>query len=142
MDWSRAHRTHIQLRYSDTDMMGHINNAAYAQFLETARILYMQSLLPEPQGSALPVVLARLDLNYRREVHLGQQVEVELLTGAVGRSSWQYLFRILADGQLAADGLSVQVHLDPLTRRGAPLPGPLREALEAQLPLVAGGPHG
>ncbi|WP_424950816.1 acyl-CoA thioesterase [Deinococcus sp.] len=129
MDWSRAHRTRIQMRYSDTDMMGHINNAAYAQFLEIARMEYLAALLPA-DTAPLSVVLARLELNYRREVHLGQVVEVLTLPGRVGDSSWSYAFQIVADGALSSDGSSVQVHLDPLTRRPAPLPAFLRERLE------------
>ena len=69
MDWSRAHRTRIQMRYSDTDMMGHINNAAYAQFMELARMDYLDHLLP-PSARPVSMVLARLELNYRQEVLL------------------------------------------------------------------------
>lgn len=132
MDWSRAHRTRIQMRYSDTDMMGHINNAAYAQFLELARMDYLDSLLP-PGARPVSMVLARLELNYRQEVRLGQQVEVLTLLSQVGNSSWAYAFQILADGLLSADGSSVQVHTDPQTRRSAPLPALVRERLLAAL---------
>ncbi|GGJ83525.1 acyl-CoA thioesterase [Deinococcus aquiradiocola] len=132
MDWSRAHRTPIQMRYSDTDMMGHINNAAYVQFLEFARMDLLAALLPT--GTHLPVVLARLELDYRREVHLHQTVEVLTLPVRVGNSSWEYAFRLLADGEVSAEGRSVQVHTDPVTRRGSPLPDEVRSKLVALLP--------
>jgi len=142
MDWSRAHRIPIQLRYSDTDMMGHINNAAYAQFLEIARLDFLDTLLGQarPGGAReeFTVVLARLELNYRREVRLGQAVEVLTRLVRVGRSSWTYSFQLLADGVLSADGESVQVHIDPDSRRPAPLPQELREAMEAALQGVPG----
>lgn len=138
MDWSRAHRIPIQLRYSDTDMMGHINNAAYAQFLEIARLDFLDSLLGLSRAGGareeFTVVLARLELNYRREVRLGQAVEVLTRLVRVGGSSWTYSFRLLADGVLSADGESVQVHIDPQSRRPAPLPQELRAAMEAALP--------
>ncbi|WP_425145614.1 acyl-CoA thioesterase [Deinococcus sp.] len=130
--WEDAHRTPIQMRYSDTDMMGHINNAAYAQFLEIARIEYLDALLP-PALRPAAVVLARLELNYRREVRLGQQVEVLTRPLHLGNSSWSYAFQILADAQLSADGSSVQVNLDPLTHLPLPLPAALRERLSAAL---------
>ena len=133
MDWSRAHRIRIQLRYSDTDMMGHINNAAYAQFLEVARVAYLDELLPPPLRPAA-IVLARLELNFRREVRLGQGVEVLTALTRIGSSSWTYAFQLLADGLLSADGSSVQVHLDAGTRRPAGLPAAMRAALEAALP--------
>ncbi|MGY2896101.1 acyl-CoA thioesterase [Deinococcus sp. UYEF24] len=142
MDWSRAHRTRIQMRYSDTDMMGHINNAAYAQFLEIARMEFLAALMPtgtlhaetpHPETQRLTLVLAKLELNYRREVLLSQVVEVLTLPSRVGNSSWDYAFQIVADGVVSSDGGSVQVHLDPLTRRPAPLPGLLRERLTAAM---------
>ncbi|WP_407569831.1 acyl-CoA thioesterase [Deinococcus altitudinis] len=147
MDWSRAHRTRIQMRYSDTDMMGHINNAAYAQFLEIARMEFLAALMPtgtlhaetlqteapHPETQRLTLVLAKLELNYRREVLLSQVVEVLTLPSRVGNSSWDYAFQIVADGVVSSDGSSVQVHLDPLTRRPAPLPGLLRERLTAAM---------
>ena len=137
MDWNRAHRTRVQMRYSDTDMMGHINNAAYAQFLEIARMEFLATLLPPdllpPDAPKLTLVLARLELNYRREVLLGQVVEVLTLPSRVGNSSWDYAFQIVADGVVSSDGGSVQVHLDPLTRRPAPLPTFLRERLTAAM---------
>ncbi|ULH14617.1 acyl-CoA thioesterase [Deinococcus sp. KNUC1210] len=138
MDSASAHRTRIQMRYSDTDMMGHINNAAYAQFLEIARMDYLDGLLP-PGVRPAAVVLARLELNYRREVHLGQRVEVLTALTAVGRSSWTYAFQILADDVVSADGSSVQVHVDADTRRPAPLPAEMRRLLTAALPDTATG---
>ena len=132
MDWKCAHRTRIQMRYSDTDMMGHINNAAYAQFLELARMEYLDWLLP-PGARPVSMVLARLELNYRQEVRLGQQVEVLTLLRHVGKSSWSYTFQLLADGLLSADGSSVQVHTDPETRRSTPLPALMRGLLLAEL---------
>ncbi|GGR01927.1 hypothetical protein GCM10008957_13510 [Deinococcus ruber] len=126
------------MRYSDTDMMGHINNAAYAQFLEIARMDYLDALLP-PGVRPAAVVLARLELNYRREVHLGQRVEVLTALTQVGRSSWTYAFQILADDVVSADGSSVQVHVDADTRRPAPLPPEMRTVLTAALPGTPAG---
>lgn len=139
-DWSRAHRTPIQMRYSDTDMMGHINNAAYAQFLELSRLDFLAQTLPG--HPPLMTVLARLELNYRAEVRLHQQVVAETLLTRLGTSSWTYAFRLLADGQPSADGHSVQVHLDPDTRRPAPLPDEVRQALAAALVPEPTGPTG
>ena len=135
MNSASAHRTRIQVRYSDTDMMGHINNAAYAQFLEIARMEFLDTLLP-PAARPAAIVLARLELNYRREVHLGQRVEVLTALTNVGNSSWTYGFQLLADDVLSADGSSVQVHIDPQSRRPSPLPAEMRELLTSALARV------
>ena len=121
LDWSGAHVTEIQMRFGDTDMLGHVNNVAFAQYLETARV----QVLPEPRAGSV-TVLAHLSVDYRREVKLGQQVQVLILTSKVSRTSWEYAYRVLADGQLAAEARTAQVNVDAATRRPAPLTGEMR----------------
>lgn len=123
-DFSAAHRAYIQLRFSDTDQMGHINNAAYAVFLETARLALTASV----GLTDLKVVLARLELDYRREVKLGQQVEIQTLVTRFGSSSWAYASRLLADGEVALEARSVQVQVGPDMR-----PEPLSQATRVAL---------
>ncbi|WP_237724746.1 acyl-CoA thioesterase [Deinococcus alpinitundrae] len=128
LDFSAAHACDIQLRFSDTDQMGHINNAAYAMFLETARLDLTASLgLPE-----LKVVLARLELDYRREVKLGQRVQILTVVTHLGTSSWSYASRLLADGAVALEARSVQVQVGP-DMRPQPLGPALRSALATYL---------
>lgn len=107
LNWENAHRTTIQMRYSDTDAMGHLNNAVYVQYLETSRVLLMRDLAV-PDGGGRSVV-ARLELEYRQEIKLGQTVVVESLVEHIGRSSWTVVSRILADGQPSAFARTVEV---------------------------------
>lgn len=131
MDFSRAHRTDIQVRFSDTDALGHVNNVAYAVYLETARVAALSGLSNPPS-----LVVAHLEIDYRREIRLGQRVTVELLVTHIGRSSWTYHYRVLADGALAAEANTVQVVINPLLMRPDPIPAELRAWLSdhADLP--------
>ncbi len=133
LDFSSAHRLEIQVRFSDTDQMGHINNAAYAVYLESARLALTASL----QLSQLKVVLARLELDYRREIKLGQPVHVETVVTQLGNSSWHYAARIVAGGEVALEARSVQVQVGPQLR-----PLPLSASTKAALGryLSAAGP--
>ncbi|AZI42988.1 acyl-CoA thioesterase [Deinococcus psychrotolerans] len=124
LDFSAAHYTHIQLRFSDTDQMGHINNAAYAVYLESSRLALTASV----NLTSLKVVLARLELDYRREVKLGQQVEIQTVVTRFGSSSWAYASRLLADGEVALEARSVQVQVESDMR-----PVPLSPATKAAL---------
>ena len=131
LNWTAAHRIQIQMRYSDTDAMGHLNNAVYVQYLETSRVLMMRDLkLPDGGG---PSVVARLELDYHREIRLGQVVLVESLIERLGNTSWTVLSRILADGVPSAFARTVEVAVDE-QHRPAPIPADVREALE---PLLA-----
>ena len=131
LDFSSAHRLDLQLRFSDTDQMGHINNAAYAVYLESARLALTASL----GLSQLKVVLARLELDYRREVKLGQPVHVETVVTQLGKSSWHYAARIVAGGQVALEARSVQVQVGP-DMRPLPLSASTKAALGRYLPAA------
>lgn len=110
LDWSRAHCTSIQMRYSDTDAMGHVNNAVYMQYLETSRVVMMRDV----QGGVDQVrsVVARVELDYAQEIRLGQRVEVQTLVERFGGKSWSNLSRILADDQPSAFARVVEVRVD------------------------------
>lgn len=130
LDWSRSHKATIQMRYSDTDAMGHLNNAVYVQYLETSRILLMRDLAVPDEGGRS--VVARLELDYRREIKLGQVVVVESLIERLGNSSWTVISRIMADGVPSAFARTVEVGVDEHLRP-APLTEATREALGAIL---------
>ena len=39
-----SHNTNIQVRFVDTDALGHVNNSAFAHYAEDARIRFFQDL--------------------------------------------------------------------------------------------------
>lgn len=98
------------MRYSDTDAMGHVNNAVYVQYLETARVVMMRDL----QGGTdeLRSVVARLELDYAREIKLNQEVVVESLVERLGGKSWTVISRILADDRPCAFARTVEVRVN------------------------------
>ena len=110
LNWQDARRCTIQLRYSDLDAMGHINNARYAEFLEVSR-MDLSAALGIRDVDDLSV-LARLELDYVGELRLGQEVVIESLVERVGRTSWVVVSRFLADGVPCAFARSVQVSVD------------------------------
>lgn len=113
-------RYRVALRWGDIDALGHVNQAVYHELLEEARTAMLATLPSPPKGA---YVMARVELNYRREIPLGDRyADVTLQVESVGRSSItvsQQIFR--CDGELAADGLSVLVAWDPAQRGSRPL---------------------
>lgn len=120
LNWPDAHRCVIQLRYSDLDAMGHVNNARYAEYLEVARIALSEELnLGDVDDLS---VLARLELDFVAEIRLGQELVIESLIERLGRTSWVTVSRFVADGVECAFARSVQVSVDEAHQPRA-LPG-------------------
>lgn len=113
-------RYRVDLRWGDMDALGHVNQAVYHELLEEARTALLRTL-PSPDKGAF--VLARVELNYRREVPLSHRfVDVTLHVEAIGRASVTVSQQIIrSDGELAADGQSVLVAWDAQRRGSRPL---------------------
>ncbi len=108
-----------QLRATDFDRYGHLNQSVYHQLLEDGRIGFVDQLgLP-----GLQFVVARVELDYRREILPAEaQVEIEIGLSHLGRSSFTLSQKIFKpDGELAAEGVVVLVTWDGESRSSRPL---------------------
>lgn len=125
-------RLTIPLRWRDMDMLGHLNQAKYHEFLEEGRAALIESLArsAEPHHS---FVLARVELDYRHEVRKDAgTVEVLVRVARVGRKSVTLDHEVLLpDGTVAAAGLTVMVGWDGQARGARELSDAERAALEA-----------
>ena len=111
----------VDVRYRDIDAMGHVNNAVYATYLETARA----ALFAEHLGIALtdaPTVLASLQIDYHAPIALGDRVTVTCAVERVGRTSIPMTYTIHADGTDCATATTVQVVIDADGGAAAPVP--------------------
>ncbi len=117
----------IPIRWRDLDLLGHLNQSVYHEFLEEGRGALFASL----GDRGFPFVLVHVELDYRHEVRRTDgHVEVTSSVAKIGRSSVTTEDRIaLPDGTVAAEGKSILVAWDPEGRRSRELSGEEREAL-------------
>lgn len=116
-----TYRTRVCPRWSDQDLNGHVNHAAVVTLLEESRIKWRSSMPGVRQAEATPTVVASLEVNYRRPVHHGEDLEVELTVTRIGTSSFSLEFRGSQHAAVAVDGRTVLVSVDPDTGKSRPL---------------------
>jgi acyl-CoA thioester hydrolase len=126
-----AHRTDIQMRFGDTDALGHVNNASFASYAEVARLAFLRCL----GATVRSLILASLYIDYRRQVSFDETVHVETWVERMGTSSVTIAQTIFANGQRAADVRSAVVHFDYATGRSQALTEEMRGQLA---PWLAG----
>lgn len=109
-----------KIRYSDTDRQDHVNNIAFAVFLEAGRveILFGGDDILAP-GCAF--VLARVAIDYRGQIDWPGEVEVCSRVERIGDSSIGIEQALFQNGACAATAEAVMVQLDQATGRAAPL---------------------
>lgn len=114
------------MRFGDTDALGHVNNASFAAYTELARLDFMRSLLGDTVRS---LILARLSIDYRRQVTWGEALHVDSWIERLGRSSMTLGQAVYANGDLAADVGSVVVYFDYVNGKPLELTSAMREQL-------------
>ncbi len=119
-DYPHVHRDSV--RFRDCDAMGHVNNAVYSTYLEEARIGVL--------GALHDFILARVEIDFRAELRMGEEVEVRTRCSRVGTKSFDLEHVIAADGRVVAEAKSVLVSYDYERGESVPVPGELRARLE------------
>jgi acyl-CoA thioester hydrolase len=134
-----GHRREIQVRFADTDAMGHVNNAVYLTYCEIARITYWTDVTGEPvrlgTAGAESLILAEARISYRAPAFHGETVTVETRAVRIGRSSFVLEHRLTAcvPGQpprVVATSESVLVRYDYARDASVPLPDTFVAAIE------------
>ena len=132
------HFEHIPTRWSDADPYGHVNDAQYYSYFDTAINNYMlRSGAVDFWKGPLLQFCAESHCKFLSELTFPEIVEAGLQVQNLGRTSVRYgigLFRAGAPGPSAV-GWLVQVFVDRESRRPAPMTPAIRAALEALRPL-------
>jgi len=114
--------TTVDVRFRDLDPMKHVNNAAYATYLEQARAAFFADVIGSPLED-VPTVLVSLKIGYETPISGQGTVEVDLWIPKLGSSSIPTEYELRRDDEtVAATASTIQVHLDPETDRPAPFP--------------------
>ena len=114
-----VHRERV--RFRDCDAMGHVNNAVYSTYLEESRIGVL--------GGLADFILARVELDFRAELRMGEDVEVRTRCSRIGTKSFELEHVISANGRVVADAKSVLVSYDYERGESVPVPDDLRARL-------------
>ena len=115
------------VRFRDLDSLGHMNNAVYATFVEQARIAFLS-----PQGAEVEnMILARLEIDFRAPVELGETVEIAVTPTRVGRKSFDLGYELRSGPRVVAEAKTVLVAYDYEQARSVELPPEWKERLAA-----------
>jgi acyl-CoA thioester hydrolase len=113
-----------RVRFRDCDAMGHVNNAVYSTYLEESRIGVL--------GDLIDFILARVEIDFRSELRMGEKVEVRTRCSRIGTKSFDLEHVIsTSGGRVVAEAKSVLVSYDYARNVSVAVPDELRERLSA-----------
>ena len=136
------HFFELATRWADNDVYGHVNNAAYYYYFDTAvnRFLVDRGVL-DPAGSEIFGVVVETGCRYFSSVSFPDLLDIGVRVAKVGNSSVRYELAVFRRGEsaAAAAGHFVQVYVGRQGRRPVPVPEPVRLALAALQPAPPRG---
>jgi len=120
---AKVFETDIQLRFRDTDAMGHVNNATIVSYLETGRVRFLVELFGARRVEDIPFIIAEVSCRYRLPIFLQDPVRVRMWITDVSRSSYRFRYELFdpPDGRVFVEAETVQVMYDYAAKRPVPL---------------------
>lgn len=119
----------IEVRPTEIDVMGHVNNAKYLEYLEWSReIWYNRANLPFDKLTSLGIgtVTVHIAISYRKEARLGEKLTVYTEPLRRGRSSFVFYQTIYNEkGELVTEAEVTSCTIDLKTRKSTPIPAGL-----------------
>ncbi len=120
---AKVYETELQLRFGDTDGMGHVNNAKIVTYLELGRMRFFADVLGAKRVEDIRFILAEISCRYRIPILLHDRVFVRMHITDVHRSSFRFRCDLHdpRDGRVFVEAETVQVMYDYGTGRPVPI---------------------
>src|SRR5512135_931457 len=120
---AKVYETELQLRFGDTDAMGHVNNAKVLSYLELGRMRFFADVIGVERVNDYSFILAEISCRYRIPIQLHDRVFVRMHITDVSRGSFRFRCDLYdpRDGRVFVEAETVQVMYDYGTGRPVPM---------------------
>lgn len=121
----------IPIRFADQDILGHVNNAATATYLEQGRCEHLIPLIEAAHEPDLDIVLARIIIDYIREIRYPGTAEVGVRISHIGNKSFVINASVFVGDTCSATSAATIVFFDKTSRTSRLPPAHLRASLQS-----------
>lgn len=123
----------VRIYWEDTDAGGVVYYANYLKFMERARSEWLRSLGfeqgPLKEQAGIILVIAHIDVSYRRPARYGDLLQVSTKLLDAGRASLSFEQRINRGDELLVEGRARAACVDSVSFKPKPLPKNILEKL-------------
>ena len=124
----------MQVRFADTDALGHVFFGSYFTFMDEAFMAYLAELgypWPTFTEKGLALFYVNSDCQFKRPSYFGDQLYVHTRIARLGTSSLTAEMTMVRDDdrKVVATGHITAVQVDARTAKSTPLPGAFRQAV-------------
>ena len=120
----------LPVQFRDIDVMGHVNNATYLQYMETARVELARNLGQVREGFRPDFIIASARVEFKKPIIDERRITVSIWASRIGDRSWDLDYSIRGPRKAEyAIGRTTQVAYDYKTRSAVKISGRLKREL-------------
>ena len=125
------HSMPAQIRFSDVDQFGHVNNSVYFQLYDLAKTTYFKNVMGMTEWNDVVVVVANINANFLMPIFFSDSIEIETTTIQLGNKSFTLLQRavVKGSGEVKCECRTTLVMYDLLTKEPTPIPDHYKNAI-------------
>ena len=126
------HSMPAQIRFSDVDQFGHVNNSVYFSLYDLAKTTYVKDvLLGRMKWNEVGIVVANINANFMSPIFFMDNVNIETTTIELGNKSFTLLQRAVDSqtGQIKCECRTVMVVYDLKTQTPMQMPIEYKQAI-------------
>jgi acyl-CoA thioester hydrolase len=117
-----VHWTEVNLRPTDVDDVGHVNNVIFAALTAAGRMDFITQRLAPLAAAGSDFWLVRIEIDYMRQLFYPGDVRIGTTVARIGRTSLTLAHDLCSTTEVAARATSVLVHVDKASGKSLPLP--------------------
>jgi acyl-CoA thioester hydrolase len=111
--------------------MGHVNNAVFLTYIESARVAFLQHIGAATTLEDMSIIVARIEIDFRAPVGFGDEVEIAVRASRFGGKSFDLDYELRVGGRIVAEAKSVLVGYDYSKGEAVEIPDEWRDKLAA-----------
>ncbi len=120
----------LPVQFRDIDVMGHVNNATYLQYMETARVDLARKLGQVREGFRASFIVGSVRCEFKKPIRDERRITVSVWVSRIGARSWDLDYSIHGPRRAEyAVGRTTQVAYDYKTRATVRISGKLKKEL-------------
>ena len=126
------HSMPAQIRFSDVDQFGHVNNSVYFSLYDLAKTTYVKDvLLGRMKWKEVGIVVANINANFMSPIFFMDNVNIETTTIELGNKSFTLLQRAVDSqtGQVKCECRTIMVVYDLKTQTPMQMPIEYKQAI-------------
>jgi acyl-CoA thioester hydrolase len=128
------HKSAVQVRFRDTDLLGHVNNAVYLTFMELARMSYFREVLSDlVNWDKEGIIVAKAAVEFKRPLFLDDEIFIYTKISHLSARSFNMIYRVVKqtkEGEtVVAEGSTLMVCYDYRNSRSIVMPESWRQRI-------------